>query len=293
MKIKKILVPVDYSTISDRAVKYALIMAEQKNASVTLLHSVVLFEDDVDDEEQLEHYEAIVERKEANRLKKMKAHQAAGTKRGVKVNSVLLRGISAAETILEYIQDNNFDLVVMGTHGRTGISKWFFGSVAERIMQHSSVSLITIHKDYKRTHINKILVPIDFSDYAKHAVKTGVKLAKDFNAKLLFLHSIEQEAHPEFYAGSLESIIKVNPQLKNRIHNSLIKFTGIKEDKAKYVIKEGKAHKEIQKYAKNNGVSLIVMATRGLGFWDQVLIGSNAENVAAIAHCPVLTVRGK
>ena len=64
MRIKKILVPVDYSEISDRAVKYALSMAQQLKASVTLLHVVVLFKDDVDDEEQLKNYEEIVEKKE-------------------------------------------------------------------------------------------------------------------------------------------------------------------------------------------------------------------------------------
>ena len=107
MKIKNILVPVDYSDISNRAVKYALFLAEQNKAVVTLLHAVVLFHDDVDDEEELEHYEAIVKRKEANRQKKMQAHQNAGNKIGVKVKSVLQRGISAADTILEYIQENN------------------------------------------------------------------------------------------------------------------------------------------------------------------------------------------
>ena len=290
MRIKKILVPVDYSEISDRAVKYALSMAQQLKASVTLLHVVVLFKDDVDDEEQLKNYEEIVEKKEIKRSQKMRSHQNEGVKKGVKVNSLLIRGISAAETILNYIAGNKFDLVIMGTHGRTGVSKWFFGSVAERVVRHSTVPLLTIHREYRKTQINKILVPIDFSKFAKKAVQTGIQLSKDFKSKIIFLHSIEQESHPEFYANSLESILKVNPRLKNRIHANMIKFTGVKEDKAKYIIKEGKAYKEIKKYAKNNGVGLIVMASRGLGFWDQVLIGSN---VAAVAHCPVLTVRGK
>lgn len=293
MKIKNILVPVDYSNISNRAVKYALFLAEQNKATVTLLHAVVLFHDDVDDEEELKHFETIVKRKEANRQIKMKAHQDQGVKVGVKVKSVLKRGISPADTIIDYIQDNNFDLVVMGTHGRTGISKWFFGSVAERIMHHSETPVLTIHKNYRKNQINKILVPFDFSEYSKHAAKTAKQLAKKFDAKLIFLHVIEQEAHPEFYMSSFEPILKENPQLQKHILNNLTKYTRLKEDQAKFVIKEGKTFQEIQRYAKNNGVSLIVMSTRGQGFWDELLIGSNTEKVAAIAHCPVLTVRGK
>ncbi len=293
MKIKKILVPVDYSPVSDRAVKYAIFLAEKHKASITLLHAVVLFQDDVDDEGELKNYEAIIKRKESNRNKKMKAHQAEGAKVGVKITSKLIRGISAAESILNFIEENKFDLIVMGTHGRTGVSKWFFGSVAERLIRHSPIPLLSIHGNYRRNQLNKILVPFDFSDYSVTAAKVGKDLAKRFDAKLIFLHSIEQEAHPEFYATSFDSILRENPHIKDHILANMMKYTGVNKDQAKFVIKEGKAHRVIKKYAKDNGVSLIVMATRGLGFWDQVLIGSNAEKVAAIAHCPVLTVRGK
>ena len=136
----------------------------------------------------------------------------------------------------------------------------------------------------------KILVPVDFSYHSERAIQFSKTLAQDFQAKLIFLHSVEQEAHPAFYAISTTPILKENPELKNRILKNLIKLTEMTENDAQYAITEGKAHKQIELYAKKNSIDLIVMATRGLSKLEQFLIGSNTERVVATAPCPVLTI---
>jgi len=66
-----------------------------------------------------------------------------GEEAGVKVKSVFLKGIPA-DKILEYARENNIDLIVVGTHGLTGIKKFLIGSIAERVVRHSRVPVMVI-----------------------------------------------------------------------------------------------------------------------------------------------------
>ncbi|MCK4818395.1 universal stress protein [bacterium] len=290
MAFKKILVPVDFSTFSQTAMDYALFLAEKYYAQLTLFHVVLLFQEDIDDEEHLETLEKIIKKREKKRSILLKSSCTDAEKRGVEVNHTMVHGFSAADSILESIADNVFDLVVLGTHGHTGLKKWIYGSVAEKVVRLSPIPVLTTHMDIKRKAITNILVPVDFSNHSERAIQFSKTLALDFKAKLTFLHSIEQEAHPAFYAISTAPILEENPELKNRILKNLIKFTEMAEGDAEYAITEGKAHKQIGLYAKENSIDLIVMATRGLSKLEHFLIGSNAERVVATAPCPVLTI---
>ena len=290
MSFKKILVPVDFSEFSDKAVEYAMFLAEKYCADITLLHAIVLFEEDFDEEEQLQLYEKIIEKKENEKTKQMESHCKTGKNRGIGIDSVLLRGISVPDSILDYISDKDFGLVVLGTHGRTGLGKWILGSVAEKIVRLSTIPVLTIHKDFDQMKIKKILVPVDFSEHSQIPVNRGIAIAREFNAKLEFLHVVEMESHPEFYTISFEPILKANPDLKQHIIKNMIKITGISKEEAAYAVTEGKVYKEIKKYAENNRIDLIVMATRGKSELEHFLVGSNSERVVRIASCPVLTV---
>ncbi len=290
MSFKKILVPVDFSEFSDKAVEYAMFIAEGYGADITLLHAVILYQEDIDEEEQLQAYEKIIQKKEKERTKKLELHSVAAEKRGIQVNSVLIRGFSAADSMINYISDNNFDLVVMGTHGRTGLEKWILGSVAERMVRLSPIPVLTIHKDFDKMNIKRILVPVDFSGYSKIAVNQGIAIARGFNAALEFLHVVEMETHPEFYNISFEPILKANPELEHHVTENMLELTGIPRGEAAYSVKEGTVYKEIKKYADHHQIDLIVMATRGMSDLEHFLVGSNSERVVRIAPCPVLTI---
>lgn len=293
MSFKKILVPVDFSEFSDKAAEYALFLAEKYRAHITLLHVIILFQEDFDEEEQLKAYEKTIQKKEKEREKQMESHSKTAKKRGVEVNSVLLRGFSIPNSILDYISDKDYDLVVMGTHGHTGFKKLLLGSVTDKVMRESPIPVLTIHKDYNKIEIKEILVPVDLSEYSHITINRGKELAREFNAKLEFLHVVETEAHPEFYNISFEPILKENPKLADHITESMIKATGIPKDQATYAVKEGKVYKEIKKYADYSQIDLIIMGTHGRGDLEDFLLGSSSERVVRIASCPVLTVREK
>lgn len=291
MQLKKILVPIDFSPYSEKALDYALFLAETICARITLLHTVVLFQEDIDEKQHLEAYERIIEEKESRRIKKIDSHCHRAKKSGVEIDSVLLRDISASDSILGFLEKKRFDLVVMGTHGRTGLKRLMLGSIAESVVNLSPVPVITVHRSFKRRQIKGILVPVDFSTYSPQAIKQAVKLAKEFQAALHFLHVVEMQSHPEFYSIASESILRANPKLKEHIIQNLVKMTGIPGPKATHVVREGKVHHEIIRYARKQKIDLIVMPSTGMSALDHIVIGSNTERVVRTAPCPVLTLR--
>jgi nucleotide-binding universal stress UspA family protein len=291
MGFKKILVPIDFSPYSDKAVDYAIFMAQAMCANITLLHTVVLFQEDIDEKEHLAAYERIIEQKENRRAEKINTHCSHARKRGVEINSVLLRDISASESILGVLEKKKYDLVVMGTHGRTGLKRLMLGSIAESVVNLSPVPVITVHINFRKREIKKILVPVDFSKFSRVAIRQAIVLAKDFQARLEFMHVVEQQAHPEFYSIATEPILRANPNLKDHIIRNLIKLTGIPESGATYVVREGRVHDEISGYARKKKIDLIVMPISGMSALDHIVLGSNTERVVRTASCPVLTVR--
>lgn len=296
MQFRKILVPVDFSEFSDKAVEYALELALKFAADITLLHAIVLFQDDVDEEQRLQEYESLIERREKKIKNQMIKNSQTVSDRGVAVDSVILRGISAADVILDYLDDHPCDLVVMGTHGRTGLKHLLQGSVAEKVVRLAPVPVLTVHRSVKKFRINRLLVPIDFSAYCKEATDFAVFFAQNFGSEIHFLHVIEQEIHPSFYASGVDSIFEIDPGLKERVIKNMKEFLDDQlpgDLRKKFIVLEGKAHKEIVQYAKEKHMNLIVIATHGLTGLDYILLGSTTEKVVRWATCPVLTVKSR
>jgi len=294
MQIGKILVPVDFSEFSDKAVEYVLLMGEYFQASLTLLHVVALFQEDVDEESRLREYEEFVKKQEVQIKKQMQVHEENARNRGIQVESFVLRGISVADTILEFVSEHPFDLIVMGTHGRTGLKHLIHGSVAEKVVRLSPLPVLTVHRSVTRYQFKKLMVPIDFSEYSKRAVDYAVEFARTFQAEIIFFHVIEQEIHPSFYAGGVESIFEIDRDLRDRVIQNMKEF--VEEQLApsittNYVVREGKAYKEIVEFAKENEIDMIVITTHGLTGLDYLLLGSTTEKVVRWATCPVLTVK--
>ncbi|MEW6324872.1 MAG: universal stress protein [Nitrospirota bacterium] len=138
--IKRILVPVDFTEFSQRAADYAAMLARRFRASVRLVHAVEPFTYDVTDTVQvINHYQALITI--ADRL--MKNLRDRIGKRGVAVTSVILKGSPALQVVAE-AKRRRVDLIVMGTHGRTGLEHLVLGSVAERVVRLAPCPVLTV-----------------------------------------------------------------------------------------------------------------------------------------------------
>jgi len=289
MSIKNILVPVDFSELSHKAVEYATLLAKKFDSEITLLHIIILSGGDINEINQLKSYDEFMHMREDEKRRNLENISNKVQSKGIEVNKELLKGFSVVDSILNYIKGKNFDLLVMGTHGHTGLKRLLLGSVAEKVSYDSPIPVISIHKNFEKMKLKKLLVPVDFSDYSKMAIQQGFEIAKDFSAKLELLHVVEEDEYPDIYNLVFFPILRAKPSIKSKIINKLKMLAGIPQGKKiYYVVKEGKIHKEIKKYAKSNKVDLIVMHHRSRSQLDHFFFGSNTERVVRIAPCPVL-----
>lgn len=289
MKPSNILVPVDFSPFSDYATDFALFLAQNYDAKITLLHVVVMYETEVDEEDHVYQLEKLVERKEKHSTENLERHQKRLEEKHIKIDSVIMRGVSAASSILEYKSKHDFDLIVMGTHGRTGIKNWIYGSVAEKVVRLAKIPVITLHNKSDLI-IKNILVPIDFSENSRSGMEEARKIAQQFKAKITYIHVIEQQLQPAFHVVGVESVFTADHNLKSITENKLKEFCLKENDTSIIKVLEGSSHMVIADYAKEINADIIVMSTRGYSGIEHLLIGSTTERVVRIASCPVLTV---
>ncbi|HQU73164.1 MAG TPA: universal stress protein [Calditrichia bacterium] len=291
MKIKNILIPVDFSEFSDRAVEHGLMLAKKFGADIKLLHAVVLFQQEPDEKEHMDLYEKYVQRKEESGFKRLQEKMdAAGAGPHVRIESEMVRSISAAEAILEYLGQHPCDLVIIGTHGERGLRRLVFGSVAERVVRLSPVPVLTVQKGLRQDSIARIVVPVDFSAHATVAVKSARVLAKTYNAAISFVHVINQQLHPAYGAANVNSVFVLDPDLKDRSLKNLIGFAGKEAEDDDFRVLEGRPSVEIVNFARDERADLILMGTKGLSGLDHLLIGSVTERVVRTSPVPVLTV---
>ncbi|MGH7492834.1 MAG: universal stress protein, partial [bacterium] len=169
LTLKKILFPTDFSRCANQALAHALYLARQYQAELHALHVTV---PPGGDPPTLTHY--MVDTEEYNaQLKAMASQQMAADLKmhqtdEARITQVYRRGISTAPEILLYAQENDVDLIVMGTHGRRGLGHLFLGSVAEEVVRMARCSVLTIRERKEPmpvTTLDHILVPVDFSDF--------------------------------------------------------------------------------------------------------------------------------
>ncbi len=142
--------------------------------------------------------------------------------------------------------------------------------------------------------IQKILVPVDFSDYSKNALKYAVNFASQFNAKIYLIYVVEPVVYPaDFSMGQIalpEIDMNINSRAKEELETLAKNEIGSELEK-EIIIRTGKPFVEIIDVASEIDVDLIIIATHGHTGVEHLLFGSTAEKVVRKAPCPVLTLR--
>jgi nucleotide-binding universal stress UspA family protein len=141
--------------------------------------------------------------------------------------------------------------------------------------------------------IEKILLALDFSEHAKHAFDYALAMARNFNARLIIIHVIQEPVDLSgFYVPHI-SFENLETEIRQGAEKLMEKFCAemIPADlDYETSIASGIPYQEILRKAKEEKVSLIVMGTQGRKGIDHFLFGSNAEKVVRNSKCPVLTV---
>lgn len=296
LNIKKILFPTDFSEPAEHAFVYAVDLAKRFQSELHIMHAIVnhtyagYFSPD---QESL--YKGL--RKNAEYL--MEELVGKYDLKGLKVEKSYFPAISGSSMILDYADQYQLSLIVMGTHSRKGLSHLVLGSVAENIIRTANCPVLTVgNTDRTETDettnktIRNILVPIDFSEHSKKALSYAIELANVYDAKLQVLHVIDTPIYPAFYVMDQLSTSTIASNVKARAIESLAELT--KEVKGVVIenyVTEGRAATDIAKFAEEQHNDLIVIASSGLTGMERFLLGSVTEKVVRLAKCPVFTVK--
>lgn len=152
----------------------------------------------------------------------------------------------------------------------------------------------TERKPTKRTPMGAqvILVPLDFSEASRSALRYAASLIRQFGGKLILFYALEPVATPDFaYHPLMMQPREASSQAEQRLRK-MCDQEGIEPKViAEIVVRSGTAHAEIARAAQRMNADLIVIATHGHTGLKHVLLGSTAERVVRHARCPVLVVR--
>lgn len=293
-----ILVTHDFSKGSSRALDYGIEFAIENRAELHFLHVEVLH-DDSEIPIQANKTKAQVLREElrSDIQKSLKKQGFAYTDLD-SIKYTVLREVAAAPAIINYCKNYDIDMVVMGTHGRRGLSRKILGSVAEEVVRLAPCTVFTVREqlDFNSLEdsLKTITVPFDFSDHSRVALSYARELADWFSAKLEMIHVIEEKLHPAFYTGGVSSIYDREPNLKEKVlaeMESVYKDMKGPDVEIGYTVLTGHPVKELIHWLEGRKHNLVVIATHGLSGLERVVLGSVTERVVRMAPCPVITVK--
>ncbi|HWQ56263.1 MAG TPA: universal stress protein [Bryobacteraceae bacterium] len=256
---RHILAPVDFSPLSGLGLRWAGMLARCGNARLTVLYASPFdappyFTAARMAQMEVRHHEELREAEEQLRTFTTSVLGSDGPSTTIKVVEAL-----PVDAIITVAEGTGADLIVMGTHGRSGFNRVMLGSVAERVLRQSSVPVLTVRGDVERPiQVRHILCPLDSSPAARSAMSMANGIAACTGANVTAVHVLEPGAPPP--------------------------PAGVQ------VVRQGNAAAEIVAASAELPCDLLVMGARRRRFYDATVIGTTTARVVRHASCPVLTV---
>lgn len=296
--IRQILCPVDFSTFSRHALDHAAVLADWYEADLTILHvsplmptifglepapsaaTLAMFDSETLGRDLLTFVSETMEAKATPRL--------------------VVRTGAAANTILHEAAECSADLVVLGTHGRSGFERLMLGSVTEKVVRKAPCPVLTVPRRADdgegRPTFARILAGVDFSTASDRAVQHALSLAQEAKGGLTLLHILEWmpddslAKYPQF---------DVDHYRRSQLSDARMRLEKLVPEDARNWCEPntrvacGKPYQEILRIANQEASDLIVLGVHGRGPIDRMLFGSVTQQVVRQATCPVLTIRSR
>jgi nucleotide-binding universal stress UspA family protein len=288
---QRILCATDFSPTGERAQQAAFALARRFAAELHLLYVQVLLDDPHLAEERRDEIQRLLAT--ADRERRL-ALEAAASGHTDPLHCHVVPASSAADGIVRTCSQLACDLIVLGTHGRRGLSHLLLGSVAERVVRTAPVPVLTVRQDWPgpEAGIARVLVPHDFSEHSAAAVRTAAAWAAAADAELTLLHVVEPVVYPEFHSADLipDTLIgRLRDRSQSALDEAAAGLVGGARAHTRVVV--GRAGDTITAEAQPGSYDLVVMGTRGLSAIEHLLLGSVAESVLRRCPVPLLTVR--
>ena len=296
VSINRILCPIDFSDFSLDALRHGLGLAQWYSAQLTLFHvyqvSQPLPVEGIPGSVPV--FVAADPTKMAEEVRRFCAPLLGPSGQSVEI---VVRPGDAAKEIRKEAERLPFDLLILGTHGRSGFERLFLGSVTEKVLRSTRVPVLTIPPPVREPGsplYKTILCPLDFSAASIRALEYALSLAQEANARLILLHAIEGVLGD---AGAQTlGHLSVSEYYHQLEQDAVTRLRAVVPDDARVwsrpeerVVK-GRAYQEILKVVAEERVDLVVMGVQGKGVVNRLVFGSTTHRVIREAGCPVLTL---
>jgi nucleotide-binding universal stress UspA family protein len=283
--LKNILFATDFEDLSNRALPFAVALADRYRAKLYAAHVIPPAAYAFARADSLEQV-----MKEAHDYASYKLNQIAGPlKHRGQPCEVLLGDGSPGEVIIGFAQAHSADLIVVGTSSRAALGKLLVGSVAEEIIREASCPVLTVGPRVVAepfAGIQSIICAADFSPGSIRATEFAVFLAYEYQAHLTLTHVIE---------GDLKDSPHLAIQLTEQRLRELVPPDPELPYEPEVVAEIGPVAERILRVAAELSADIIVMGARGAGAFVERAshFGSIVHKIVSLATCPVLTVGGQ
>ena len=285
VQIERVLAAVDFSDWTDPVLKTAAELAHRYDASLTVVYAEMFLPPPYFTERGIERIADFLEtqRQAAQEHLQEVVEQTLG-KEGIEVETRLVEA-SPTEGILRAAEPLGADMIVMGTHGRSGLNRLLLGSVAEKVMRQARVPVLTVRGvgeegSHCEVPFRKILCPVNYTPVAQEALHWAADLARRSGAELVLMTSLEEEE-----AGSEEVIHEHEQRLCAGVPEGVQAHCSIRP-----AVRRGNAAEQILGMAVEEECDLIVIGAQHRPLLEATIIGTTSVRVMRHAPCPVLTV---
>ncbi|TAK20685.1 MAG: universal stress protein [Chloroflexota bacterium] len=287
-----ILVPLDGSDLSERAIPYAVRLARATHGGLLFVRAALAYvyeSEGVTDVVRIDHHAAPELEEVAVRARAM----------GVPVETHVAHGVSAADSIVATARERNADLIVMSTHGRGGVGRFIYGSVADQVLRHGGVPMLLVTPGCDVTWPDrplKALVPLDGSATAMQAIATVTGFAHVLPVEVVLLRVIEPPQAPPMLGVpptySVPIALDTDEQIaqaRSHLEDEASRLgPGIPIASIRAEI--GATASTIIRVAAEEAADLIVMSTHGRGGLTRLVMGSVATATLQRTPVPILLI---
>ena len=283
---RNILVPVDDSRSCFHAKKFASLIASKFKSKVTAVHVTTHECMHPELKAQYRLPPAILHRIEDVYLKLgkkiLRKTEDLFREDGIEVEPRLITCEDPAESVIELVKDEGYDLIVIGNRAAHQSERYALGSVTEKIARHAECPVLIVKK---KTLLKKILVAHDGSKHADRALEYAVQLAKKYRVNLALLHVEDDNL---IRVGGPDVLACLGTVGECILENASKKIKGVAFGK---FLKYGNPSETIIKMAQKGSVDLIVIGSRGLSSVKRFLLGSVSDDISMHSRSSVLIVR--
>ena len=295
-----VLVPLDGSRTAEHSLVY-LDALRQLGPARFMLFSVA-------DEAEDFHGEASEEaiERESNLLSTYlrEVGKDVQTHLGVEVLRKVVRGVPAAR-VLEDIEVTKPDLVVISSHGRSGVKRWRLGSVADKVIRGAECDILVVGPKAHEAEVwldvraeqpfKSILVPLDGSPLADQALTVAERYGACFGATLHLVRAVSMPSYATGFAGEGAYLPELLDTLVKGATEDVRKAAaGLDASQVNVTdILIGDAATQLENYVTERGIDLVIMTSHGRGGLSRTALGSVTDRLLAEAKAPVLVVRPK